>query len=330
MTDFSPADSRPSAVPPSPAAAPSATGGLIDPHRIVDAIELVLKGQRDAVELAVITLLAQGHLLIEDVPGVGKTTLATALAKAIDTTVARIQFTPDLLPSDIVGVSIYRPQTSTFEFAPGPIFANIIVADEINRASPKTQSALLEAMQEEQVTVDGRTYRLKDPFMVIATQNPLEMEGTYPLPEAQRDRFMVRLSLGYPAYADEVAMLDSQELSDPLQALAPAATAQQVSALVAAARSLHAAEAIKQYIVDLADATRRLPGVRLGASPRSGIQLLRAAKAAALLAGRRYVVPDDVQHMLRYVWGHRLIQTGQTNRSTDELLHDLVGRVKVR
>ena len=304
---------------------------VADPHLLLDAVATVLKGQAPAIELAVIALLAEGHLLIEDVPGVGKTTLARALAKAIDSEVSRIQFTPDLLPSDIVGVSIYRPQTGAFEFNPGPVFANIVIADEINRASPKTQSALLESMQEAQVTVDGQTYRLPKPFMVLATQNPHEMEGTYPLPEAQRDRFMIRMSLGYPAYEAEVAMLDSQEFADPLDTLAPVVDAGQVSRMIAAVRALHVADPVKRYIVDLARATREVPEIKLGVSPRAGIQLLRAAKAAAGLGGRRFVLPDDVQRMLPHVWGHRL-SYGRAGSEEIVLaaLDEVVRRVKVR
>ncbi|MDR0284487.1 MAG: AAA family ATPase [Propionibacteriaceae bacterium] len=302
-----------------------------NPHSIVDAVATVLKGQTTAIELAVIALLAEGHLLIEDVPGVGKTTLARALAKAVDARISRIQFTPDLLPSDIVGVSVYRPGTGVFEFSPGPVFASIVIADEINRASPKTQSALLESMQEAQVTVDGKTYALPKPFMVVATQNPHEMEGTYPLPEAQRDRFMMRLSLGYPGYEDEVRMLDSQELADPLDDLDPVVGADHVVSMIATVRALHASEAVKRYIVDIARATRELPGIRLGVSPRAGIQLLRAAKAAAALAGRRYVLPDDVQRMVPHVWGHRLAQgRGTTAEAVDSALTQVLERVKVR
>jgi MoxR-like ATPase len=302
-----------------------------DPFAIVRAMERVLTGQREAIELAVITLLGEGHLLIEDIPGVGKTTLARVLAAAMDVDDSRIQFTPDLLPSDIVGASIFRPQAGIFEFVEGPVFSNIVIADEINRASPKTQSALLEAMQEAHVSVDGKTYRLPRPFMVVATQNPAEMEGTYPLPEAQRDRFMVRMKLGYPSAADEVRMLDSQEFADPLDSIEPVVTAAQVAGMIAAVRALHSSDAVKAYIVDLARATRQLSQVKLGASPRAGIQLLRAAKAAAVLAGRDYVLPDDVQKMLPHVWGHRLV-SGRTvsQESLSAVLEQILHEVKVR
>ncbi|MCL2470593.1 MAG: AAA family ATPase [Propionibacteriaceae bacterium] len=302
-----------------------------NPHRIVQAVSTVLKGHAEAIELAVIALLAEGHLLIEDIPGVGKTTLARALAQAVDASVSRIQFTPDLLPSDIVGVSVFRPQTGAFEFNPGPVFASVVIADEINRASPKTQSALLESMQEAQVSVDGVTYRLPSPFMVIATQNPHEMEGTYPLPEAQRDRFMIRMSLGYPGYADEVTMLDSQELSDPLDTITPVASADQVVQMIGVVRSLYAAEEVKRYIVDLARATREATGVRLGVSPRAGIQLLRAAKGAAALAGRRFVIPDDVQRMVPHVWGHRMsLGRAMSEEAVQAVLTQILQRVAVR
>ena len=314
---------------PQRAATPPDLGG--DPQAIVDAVATVLKGQNAAIELAVITLLSEGHLLIEDVPGVGKTTLARALGRAIDVPVSRIQFTPDLLPSDIVGVSVYRPHTGAFEFNPGPVFASIVIADEINRASPKTQSALLESMQEAQATVDGVTYALPKPFMVVATQNPFEMEGTYPLPEAQRDRFMVRMALGYPGYEDEVRMLDSQELFDPIDGLHPVVSAQQVGTMIAAVRALHVADAIKRYIVDLTRATREIPEVKLGVSPRAGIQLMRAAKGAAAVAGRRYVLPDDVQRMVPHVWGHRLSHARTSSReAVDSALNQILARVKVR
>jgi len=311
--------------------APTPISLSVDPHEIVKAVATVVKGQTEAIELAVIALLAEGHLLIEDIPGVGKTTLARALAKAIDAEISRIQFTPDLLPSDIVGVSVYRPQTGVFEFNPGPVFASIVIADEINRASPKTQSALLESMQEAHVTVDGQTYPLPKPFMVVATQNPHEMEGTYPLPEAQRDRFMMRMSMGYPGYDDEVMMLDSQEFFDPLEDLTPVVTAAQVNQMIGVVRSLHVAEDVKKYIVDVARATREMTEVKLGVSPRAGIQLLRAAKAAAALAGRRYVLPDDVQRMIPHVWGHRLSHGRTTSEeAVQTALRQIVERVKVR
>jgi len=312
-------------------ATPPSVSLAVDPHEIVRAVATVMKGQNEAIELAVIALLAEGHLLIEDIPGVGKTTLARALAKAIDADISRIQFTPDLLPSDIVGVSVYRPQTGIFEFNPGPIFASVVIADEINRASPKTQSALLESMQESHVTVDGQTYPLPKPFMVVATQNPHEMEGTYPLPEAQRDRFMIRMSLGYPGYEDEVRMLDSQEFFDPLDELTPVVNAAQVAQMITVVRSLHVAEEVKKYIVDVARATREMTEVKLGVSPRAGIQLLRAAKAAAALAGRRYVLPDDVQRMIPHVWGHRLTHGRTTSEeAVQTALRRIVEQVKVR
>ena len=302
-----------------------------NPFDIVKAVETVLKGQTQAIELAVIALLAEGHLLIEDIPGVGKTTLARALAATIDVKASRIQFTPDLLPSDIVGVSVFRPQAGIFEFNPGPVFASIVIADEINRASPKTQSALLESMQEAQVSVDGQTYSLPKPFMVVATQNPHEMEGTYPLPEAQRDRFMIRMSLGYPGLEDEVRMLDSQELVDPMDQIKPVVSGKQVVEMIATVRALHASDAIKRYIVDVARATRHMTQARLGVSPRAGIQLLRAAKGAAVLAGRRYVIPDDVQRMIPHVWGHRLSHGHTASEETVRTaLNQIVEQVKVR
>jgi len=290
-----------------------------------------MKGLDAAAELAVIALLAEGHLLIEDVPGVGKTTLAKALAAAIRADVGRIQFTPDLLPSDIIGVNILRPGTRDFEFIRGPIFNNIVIADEINRASPKTQSALLEAMQEDQTTVEGRTYPLPRPFVVVATQNPIEMDGTYPLPEAQRDRFMMCLDLGYPDPRHEAAMLEAQEFVDPLTDVPPVATLEQVRALVAATRAIYAAPALKRYIVALAQATRDDPDLILGVSPRASIQLLRSAKAAAALDQRNYVLPDDIQRLAPSVWGHRLIRrrSGGNEESGRDYVTRLVARVKV-
>jgi len=296
--------------------APNGARGLDDlvatARRIGTAIETVIDGKAEAVRLALIVLLAEGHLLIEDVPGVGKTMLAKALARSIDCSVRRIQFTPDLLPSDITGVSAYNQELREFEFKPGPVFANIVVGDEINRASPKTQSALLESMEERHVTVDGTTYQLEAPFMVIATQNPIEMEGTYPLPEAQRDRFTARLSIGYPTAAAELEMLDTHGSSSPLDLVKPVATALEVRELIAAVRGVLVAGQVKEYIIALASATRAAPELRLGASPRAALQLLRASRARAALDGRDYVIPDDIQALAVPVLSHRLLPTTES------------------
>src|SRR5690242_1122098 len=254
-------------------------------------------------------MLAEGHLLIEDVPGVGKTKLAKALARSLDCSVRRIQFTPDLLPSDITGVSVYNQETRDFEFKPGAVFANLVVGDEINRASPKTQSALLECMEEHQVTVDGVTYAMEVPFMVVATQNPIEMEGTYPLPEAQRDRFTARVSMGYPSTEAELDMLDTHGGPAALDDLEPVTDALQVRKLIEVVRAVHVSEEIKRYVVSLVSATRKAPELRLGASPRASLHLLRASRAAAGLEGRDYVVPDDVQGLASAVLAHRLLPT---------------------
>jgi MoxR-like ATPase len=276
-------------------------------RRVSDNIEKVIEGKRDVVQTALTVLLAEGHLLIEDVPGVGKTMLAKALARSVDCTVKRIQFTPDLLPSDVTGVSIYNRETRDFEFRPGGVFANVVVGDEINRASPKTQSALLECMEERQVTVDTVTYELQVPFMVIATQNPIEMEGTYPLPEAQRDRFMARVSMGYPVARAELDMLDSHSAANPLDDLEPVADAAEIAKLIEIVRTVHVSQPVKQYAVDLTSATRRAPDLRLGASPRATLHLVRAARAHAALQARDYVIPDDIQHLAVPVLSHRII-----------------------
>jgi MoxR-like ATPase len=300
--------------------------------RLAAAMSRVVEGKPDVVRLALVVLLAEGHLLIEDVPGVGKTTLAKALARSIDGTVRRIQFTPDLLPSDVTGVAVYDQETRAFEFKPGAVFANVVVADEINRASPKTQSALLECMEERQVTVDGVTYELARPFMVVATQNPLEMEGTYPLPEAQRDRFTARVSMGYPDREAELAMLDERATTDPLTELTPVLDAAGVRALVAATGRLHVAEPLRRYVVSLVEATRRSPDLRLGASPRAGLQLLRAARATAALAGRDHVLPDDVQAMAVPVLAHRLLLTPDATlarRDAQRVVTELLDTVPV-
>ncbi len=280
-------------------------------HRISEAINSVIVGKPHTVRLAMTVLLAEGHALIEDVPGVGKTLMAKAMARSIDCTVRRIQFTPDLLPSDITGVSAYNQELREFEFKPGPIFSNLVLGDEINRASPKTQSALLESMEEHQVTVDGVTYQLELPFMVIATQNPVEMEGTYPLPEAQRDRFTARIALGYPDPRAELAMLDSHGSHSPLDDLKPAAHASDVRALIAAVREVHVADQVRQYIIDLVSATRTASALRLGASPRASLHLLRASRAYAALEDRNFVIPDDVQALAIPVLAHRLLPTAE-------------------
>ncbi|HEY3736531.1 MAG TPA: MoxR family ATPase [Jatrophihabitans sp.] len=300
--------------------------------RIAAAIEQVVEGKPGVVRLGVAVLLAEGHLLIEDVPGVGKTTFAKALARSIDSTVRRIQFTPDLLPSDVTGVSIYNSERRDFEFKPGPVFANIVVGDEINRASPKTQSALLECMEERQVTVDGTSYLLQPPFMVLATQNPIDMEGTYPLPEAQRDRFTARISMGYPDRRAEIAMLDDHASHNPLDDLQPVSSAAEVASLIAGVRRVHVADAIKGYAVDLSEATRRDPDLRLGASPRATLQLLRSAKAWAALEGRHYVVPDDMQRLLIPVLAHRLLIATEAHlagRSAEQILARIVSAVPI-
>jgi MoxR-like ATPase len=280
-------------------------------HGVGKAVESVIEGKSEAIRLALTVLLAEGHLLIEDVPGVGKTMLAKALARSTGCSVRRVQFTPDLLPSDITGVSAYNQEKRDFEFKPGPVFANIVVGDEINRASPKTQSALLECMEERQVTVDGQTYPLTPPFMVIATQNPIEMEGTYPLPEAQRDRFTARISMGYPSAEAELAMLDAHGSSSPLDALEPVAQAEDIRELIAAVRAVHVAEPLKQYVIRLVAATRSSPELRLGASPRATLHLLRAGRARAALDGRDFVIPDDMQALALPVLAHRLLPSAE-------------------
>jgi MoxR-like ATPase len=298
--------------------------------RVRASIETVIEGKSEVARLAVVVLLAEGHLLIEDVPGVGKTMLSKALARSIDCSVRRIQFTPDLLPSDVTGVSVFNQDTREFEFRPGGVFANVVVGDEINRASPKTQSALLECMEERQVTVDGSTYHLEPPFMVIATQNPIEMEGTYALPEAQRDRFTARVSMGYPVEAAEIAMLGTHTRSNPLDDLEPVTDAAEIRKLIDIVSGVHVSEPVQRYAVAIATATRRSPELMLGASPRATLHLVRAAKAEAAMAGRDYVIPDDVQGLAAQVLTHRLLPTveaSMSGRTTEATLNHIVAGV---
>ncbi|MBI1377555.1 MAG: AAA domain-containing protein [Frankiales bacterium] len=319
--------------PPVDAVGPEDVPGLVaTAARIGRSVETVIEGKADVVRSALTVLLAEGHLLIEDVPGVGKTMLAKSLARSLDCSVRRIQFTPDLLPGDVTGVSVFNQESRDFEFRPGAVFANIVLGDEINRASPKTQSALLECMEERQVTVDGTTYRLASPFMVIATQNPVEMEGTYPLPEAQRDRFMARLSMGYPDVRAEMDMLAEHAATNPLDAVTSVADAATITRLVAVVRTIHVADSVRQYAVDVANATRQHGDVRLGASPRATLHLVRAAKAYAALDGRDHVLPDDVQALVSLVLAHRLILTADAQiagRTADTVLGDILRRVPV-
>ncbi|MDN3497556.1 AAA family ATPase [Planococcus sp. APC 4015] len=298
---------------------------------ILASVGTVIDGKPEAVRSALVCFLAEGHLLIEDVPGVGKTMLARALAASVDATVRRIQFTPDLLPGDVTGVSVFNPVDREFEFKQGAIFAHIVIADEINRSSPKTQSALLEAMEERQVTVDGMTHYVPEPFLVVATQNPLEMEGTYALPEAQRDRFMMRISMGYPDARSEALMLRQRDTVNPLAAIVPVASSAEVADLIAWARAVHVAPAIEEYAVALAHATRGHADLRLGASPRATLQLVRAAKVWAALDGRGFVIPDDVTALLTPVFAHRLIPTrsagGARARTSAEAVAAVLDRI---
>ena len=270
-------------------------------------VETVVVGKRGEIELTLVALAGQGHLLIEDVPGVGKTMLAKSLARSIGCVFKRIQFTPDLLPSDVTGVSIYDQRTATFEFRPGPVVAQVVLADEINRATPKTQAALLEAMEEQQITVDGISHDLPRPFMVLATQNPIEYEGTFPLPESQLDRFMLRVHLGYPQREQEMAILERQQRTHPVESIEAVTSAEELLEVQRAVREVFVEDLIRRYVVDLAGATRRHPDVYVGASPRASLALLRAAQALAILRGRDYVTPDDVKGLAAGVLSHRVI-----------------------
>ena len=301
-------------------------------QRVRENVARVIVGKESVVELMLVALFCEGHVLIEDVPGIGKTTLAKALARSLGCTFRRIQFTPDLLPSDITGVSVYNQATREFEFRPGPIFAQVILADEINRAGPRTQSALLEAMQERQVTVDGVTRVLTPPFLVLATQNPIELEGTFPLPEAQLDRFLLRLSLGYPDPDEERAILRRFQRKDPLAELQPVLSAEQVLSLAAQCRQVYVHEAVEDYMIALARATRASDALTLGASPRATLALYRTSQALAALHGRNFVLPDDVQRLIEPVLGHRLIPSAKMRlhgKKVQDILADLVDQVPV-
>jgi len=301
-------------------------------ERILANVDRVIIGKAQETRLALVCLLARGHLLIEDVPGVGKTMLARALARSTGCTFQRIQFTPDLLPSDVTGVSVFNQGTRDFEFRPGPIMAQVVLTDEINRATPKTQSALLEAMEERQVTVDGVTHRVPDPFMVMATQNPIEYEGTFPLPEAQLDRFLMRIRLGYPSPTDEVLILDAQQSQHPIDSLEVVTSAGEVLELQEAVREIYVDPLIKQYVVTLVNATREHESVYLGASPRGSLSLMHAAQAYAMLDGRDFVQPDDVKLLAEPTLGHRVIVSpGARVRNIDsaQVIEESISRVPV-
>jgi MoxR-like ATPase len=296
-------------------------------ERVIDNLEKVIIGKRQPIELIVIGLLCQGHVLIEDVPGVGKTILARSLARSLDCTFNRIQFTPDMLPSDVTGVSIYNQQTNNFEFRPGPIIGQIILADEINRATPKTQAALLEAMEERQVTVDGETHVLPKPFMVMATQNPIEYEGTFPLPEAQLDRFLLRLRLGYPSMSDEVRVLDDQQIQHPLETLKSIVNVEEILQAAEAVKHIYISHELKRYIVQLTTRTRQSADVYLGASPRGSLALARAGQARAALLGRDHVLPDDIQVLATAVLAHRVIVSPAarlSDLSPERIVHEVI------
>ncbi|WP_017379564.1 AAA family ATPase [Paenisporosarcina sp. TG-14] len=295
-------------------------------HSIIDNIERVIIGKRDIAELCVVALIAQGHVLLEDVPGVGKTVMVRALAKSVGAQFKRIQFTPDLLPSDVIGVSIYNPKDMEFQFRPGPIMGNIVLADEINRTSPKTQSALLEGMEEASVTIDGETMMIPKPFFVMATQNPIEYEGTYPLPEAQLDRFLLKLRMGYPSHAEEIEVLKRAEKSAPLEDLKPVISLEDLILLQQEVKEIMVDDTIKNYIVDLANRTRKDSYIYLGVSPRGSLALMKASQALAMLRGRDFVTPDDVQYLAPFVFSHRMILRSEA-RYDGITTEEIIGRI---
>lgn len=301
-------------------------------EKVLGNIEKVMIGKRNVAELSLIALLAEGHVLLEDVPGVGKTMMVRALAKSVGANFRRIQFTPDLLPSDVTGVSIYNPKEMEFQFRPGPIMGNIILADEINRTSPKTQSALLEGMEESSVTIDGVTHQLERPFFVMATQNPIEYEGTYPLPEAQLDRFLLKMKMGYPSLAEEIEVLNRVQKSNPIEKLEPVIDLEELRNLQVQIKEVHVGDTLKRYIVDLANRSRTNANVYLGVSPRGSIALMKAAQGYAFMYGRDYVLPDDIQYLAPAVFAHRIILKSEAKFegiSAEDVVERIIARTPV-